>query len=362
MDRIWWATVHGVAKNWAQLSIWANLFFPFPSHGKHNKYSCPLFSLPPLASWLSLALLHVALPGMACWVVSCLFNGSCLLIFWPPGLCMLSHFSHIQLFAILWTVACQAPLSVGFSRQEYWSGLPFPSPGDIPEPGIEPVSLTSPALAGGFFITSATWEDSLCLNNNKTYILNQYLPTFNSRLVWPREPWALSSVLSTIEELWECLTSFLPFSPFLSLSLTVTSLICSRCSSVSQQPHCLCLSVYAGIVPLPKELSKHSFPHAVPLLEAGDEVTVWHQHLHCSSSAVRDWASILSIYPWATICQYPDPGSCMILLLNLVQTLHRWTFTGQFHLLHWDSSVGYHPIFLFCLSILTSPLHPLCSV
>ena len=51
--------------------------------------------------------------------------------------------SCIQLFATPWTVACQAPLSVGFSRQEYWSGLPFPSPGDLPNPGIEP---RSPAL------------------------------------------------------------------------------------------------------------------------------------------------------------------------------------------------------------------------
>ena len=51
--------------------------------------------------------------------------------------------SCIQLFATPWTVACQAPLSVGFSRQEYWSGLPFPSPGDLPNPGIEP---GSPAL------------------------------------------------------------------------------------------------------------------------------------------------------------------------------------------------------------------------
>ena len=49
-----------------------------------------------------------------------------------------------------WTVACQAPLSLGFSRQEYWSGLPFPPPGDLPYPEIEPVS---PALAGRFFTT-----------------------------------------------------------------------------------------------------------------------------------------------------------------------------------------------------------------
>ena len=47
---------------------------------------------------------------------------------------------------------------MGFSRQEYWSGLTFPSPGDLPNPGIEPVSLVSPALAGRFFTTSATWE------------------------------------------------------------------------------------------------------------------------------------------------------------------------------------------------------------
>ena len=62
------------------------------------------------------------------------------------------------LFDTLWTVAHQAPLSMKFSRQEYWSGLPFPPPGDLPDPGIEPASLISPALAGGFFTTSATWE------------------------------------------------------------------------------------------------------------------------------------------------------------------------------------------------------------
>ena len=72
--------------------------------------------------------------------------------------CMLSYFSCIQLFATLWTVAHQAPLSMGFSRQEYWSGLSFPSPRDLVTPGIEPMSLVSPALAGGFFTTSATWE------------------------------------------------------------------------------------------------------------------------------------------------------------------------------------------------------------
>ena len=71
---------------------------------------------------------------------------------------MLSHFSRVQLYVTLWTVAHQAPLSVGFFRQEYWSGLPFPSPGDLPDPGTEPGSLTSPALEDGFFTTRDTWE------------------------------------------------------------------------------------------------------------------------------------------------------------------------------------------------------------
>ena len=71
---------------------------------------------------------------------------------------MLSHFSPVRLFVILWTIDCQAPLPIGFSRQEYWSWLPCPPPGDLPHPEIKPVSLTSPALAGKFFTTSTTWK------------------------------------------------------------------------------------------------------------------------------------------------------------------------------------------------------------
>ena len=74
------------------------------------------------------------------------------------GARMLSRFSRVWPFAILWTVVCQAPLSMGFSRQEYWSGWPFPPPGDFPHPGIKPVSLMSPPLAGGFFTTSTILE------------------------------------------------------------------------------------------------------------------------------------------------------------------------------------------------------------
>ena len=69
--------------------------------------------------------------------------------------CVLSCFSCIRLFATLWTVAHQAPLSMGFSRQEYWSGLPCPPPRHLPNPGIKPASPVSPAWTGRFFTTEA---------------------------------------------------------------------------------------------------------------------------------------------------------------------------------------------------------------
>ena len=72
--------------------------------------------------------------------------------------CVPSHFSYVQLFETLWTIAHQAPLSFGFFRQEFWSGLPCPPPGDLPDAGIKPASLMSPTLAGGSFTTSTTWE------------------------------------------------------------------------------------------------------------------------------------------------------------------------------------------------------------
>ena len=75
--------------------------------------------------------------------------------------CVLNHFSPVRLFVTPRTVAHRAPLSMGFSRQEYWSGLPCPPPGDLPHPGIKPTSLLSPALAGGLFTTRATGEAQL---------------------------------------------------------------------------------------------------------------------------------------------------------------------------------------------------------
>ena len=86
----------------------------------------------------------------------------------------LSHFSHVWLIATPWTVLHQSPLSMGFSRQEYWSGLSCPPPGDLHDPRIEPTFLMSPALPGGFFTTSAIW---------KTQIHLYFLPIFASFMV-----------------------------------------------------------------------------------------------------------------------------------------------------------------------------------
>ena len=75
--------------------------------------------------------------------------------------CMLSHFSRVWLFVTLCTIASQAPLSRGFSRQGYWSGLPCPPPGDLPDPEIKPTSLTPLALAGVFFAMSTCYRHYL---------------------------------------------------------------------------------------------------------------------------------------------------------------------------------------------------------
>ena len=96
--------------------------------------------------------------------------------------CVLSRFSPIWLFANLWTIVQQAPLSMGFSRQEYWSGLPCPPPGSLPDP-IKPVSRVSPTTAGRFFTTRVTWEapkwrENPCLLTARLNIIKKlFLPS-----------------------------------------------------------------------------------------------------------------------------------------------------------------------------------------
>ena len=115
--------------------------------------------------------------------------------------CVLSHFNRVWLCATHGLhVPLQAPLFMGFSRQEYWSGLPCPPPGDLPDPGTEPRSPTSPALVGRFFATSTTWE-ALLLHTQKRYTLRK--PTSNSLLGCDRNhPYSLASLDQRIRSAW----------------------------------------------------------------------------------------------------------------------------------------------------------------
>ena len=85
--------------------------------------------------------------------ISCISKPWCLL----QGMCVCVHTElsrHVWLFETPWTIVCKAPLTRSFSRREYWSGFPFPPPGDLPDPGVKPEYPAYPALAGGFFTLS----------------------------------------------------------------------------------------------------------------------------------------------------------------------------------------------------------------
>ena len=85
----------------------------------------------------------------------------------PVLVCRISRFSHVRLFVTPWTAAHQSPLSMGFSRQEYWSGLPFPSPGDLPDPGIEPVS---PALEADALTSEPPGKPRMAYNQQIKFV------------------------------------------------------------------------------------------------------------------------------------------------------------------------------------------------
>ena len=78
-------------------------------------------------------------------------------------MCMFSRFSCVPLFVTLWTVAFQAPLSMGFSRRDYWCGLPYLPPGDLPDLGMEPMSACISCISGRFFAHWTTWEAHVCV-------------------------------------------------------------------------------------------------------------------------------------------------------------------------------------------------------
>ena len=97
---------------------------------------------------------------------------------------MCESLSCVQLFEAPWTVARQAPLSMGFSRQEYWSGLPFPTPGDLPSLGMEPELLAYPALTGRFCTISAAWEAPKKAKGTADRVFKVFQRAHSSQAAW----------------------------------------------------------------------------------------------------------------------------------------------------------------------------------
>ena len=146
-----------------ELTSWRYLWHSYKFYFLSKNLFCKLILFLFLITWKGIIVILVLVPWKF-WKWKC------------------KSLSRVWLFATPWIIAHQAPLSMGFSRQEHWSGLPCPSPGDLPDPGIEPVSLMSSALAGMFFTTSATvgmkvllWPYSQCFWTKK---LARFLPLY----------------------------------------------------------------------------------------------------------------------------------------------------------------------------------------
>ena len=129
--------------------------------------------------------------------------------------CMLSRFSRVQLFVTLWTVALQAPLSVGLSRQEYWSGWPCPPPGDLPDPGIEPTSLMSVSCIGRRVLKhSVQFSHSVasdCLWPHGLQHARPPCPSSTPRIYsnsCPLSQWCHPTISSSVVPFSSCLQSF----------------------------------------------------------------------------------------------------------------------------------------------------------
>ena len=180
--------------------------------------------------------------------------------------------SHVWFFTTPWTIICQAPLCMKFSRQEYWSELLFPSLGDLPNPGIEPTSLTSPALASGFFTTSTTWEIPQYifwlypLKENKKKLSLLLLLIDSCAL--SQEPLKLTYWVSWVYKAW---ISFIVLTSSSLLASTWTlPVTCHSHQGISLQSSLLCLRIckysYTVLIDLycfcdilKFFLSKHSF-------------------------------------------------------------------------------------------------------
>ena len=134
--------------------------------------------------------------------------------FWPLlyCVCVCTHtLGHVRLFATPSTVAPQASLSMGVPRQEYWSGLPFPSPGDLPGPRIEPVYPASPALAGRFFTTAPLVKPFYTMPFRKIYYSPTYMSFFIAVPTIPTPPVAFTLSFAQLLVLLSDLNAFRMF-------------------------------------------------------------------------------------------------------------------------------------------------------
>ena len=177
------SSVGGVAMNRILcIPLWANLNSGYKFHDVHVKWSIHKWHTrgPTLMSQMKqdiARLAHEWMPVPSSTSHSMAITRNPLFQTLESFACMLSPFSHIQLFGTPQTVAHQAPLSMGFSRQEYWSGLPCPSPGDLPDPGIKPISPAEqadslptepsgrhPSVPYTLRELAEAWEDGHCAN------------------------------------------------------------------------------------------------------------------------------------------------------------------------------------------------------
>ena len=135
-------------------------------------------------------------------------------------MCVLRSLSYVQFFVTLWTVAHQAPLSVEFSSQECWSGLPYPAPRDLPKPGTEPASVVFPELAGGFFTTSTTGKHFLAYQNKFFFhkYTHSYLQTSGMlKCLHAHEPVTHSFLFLNLQDIGQAVFSFYNILNILSL-------------------------------------------------------------------------------------------------------------------------------------------------
>ena len=143
----WWAAVHGVAKSRTRLSDFTFSFsLSCMGEGNGNPLQCSCLENPRDGGAWWAAVYGVAQGQTRLKRLSSSSSSMC------------AKWLQPCLTETLWVVAHQAPQSMGFTRQDYWSGWPCPAPGGLPEPGIKPASLTCPALPGGSFTANATWE------------------------------------------------------------------------------------------------------------------------------------------------------------------------------------------------------------